>query len=49
MQNLLGVGDGPFNHDSSRHDLDDYHFQVHGDHGFIFDNEDVQHFHGTQP
>jgi hypothetical protein len=38
-------GSRPFDHDGSGYDLDDHHLQVHGDPRFVFDNEDMQHFH----
>src|ERR1700730_11465168 len=41
--------DRPFNHDGSRDEIYDDYFQIHGDPRFIFDNENAECFHGTQP
>jgi DNA polymerase Ligase (LigD) len=45
----LGGRERRFDHDGSRNNLGDHYFKVQGDQWFVFDNEDTQRFHGTQP
>ena len=42
-----GGRDRRFDHDGSRDNLGDHHFKWDGDQRVVFDNEDMQRFHGT--